>query len=449
MKNSRKIATIALMSLSLLSTNPALEARIMAGSISEKKQTTKVVKLLNTARKHVSKGKNQDAIDTYWKVLELDSHEPYAYLEIGELYKNLEIYDRSIEMLTSGLEIGEKELDADTICHYYCVLTEVYSLTNQQGLANKTLIKAAEIAPRNPMPRKILGDIYLKNNRIANAYKAYKKALELDPYYHPATQALSELTLEYGNQLPQEDKDKDYIKKVAVKLDNTPKTNEEQVSTKKDTTNEKQNQPKIAKLQDKPEAKDSSDQIVTSSNPESLSSSNLPIQSDDDENNKPSKVKEIKDERPLPLEAKELAKIEAAKQKKNKKKKSNNKNKPQTAEEIEKAIAESEQSGSAQTETNKKMTSKEKDQHNIELFLAGNPTQKEEAINYFINQGETGLYQIEELLYDSNPDVRLLAVRALPLFTDYKDEVKSILQDASDDNDPTVAEEIEKALNLL
>ena len=37
----------------------------------------------------------------------------------------------------------------------------------------------------------------------------------------------------------------DYIKKVAVKLDNTSKTNENQVSTKKDTAIEKQSQPKF------------------------------------------------------------------------------------------------------------------------------------------------------------------------------------------------------------
>ena len=440
MKKSRKIATIALMSLSLLSSNPALEARIMAGSISEKKQTTKVSKLLNTARKHVSKGKNQDAIDTYWKVLELDSHEPYAYLEIGELYKNLQIYDRSIEMLTSGLEIGEKELDADTICHYYCVLTEVYTITSQQGLANKALIKAAEIAPRNPMPRKILGDIYLKNNRIANAYKAYKKALELDPYYHPATQALSELTMEYGNQLPKEDKDRDYIKKVAVKLEPTSEAKQNQA---------KQNKQQVKQSDEKTTHPQTDSTVTQTAEIQKQESSSL-TQTNEDEiiitkEEKPA----IKDERPLPLDSKELAKIETAKQKKNKKKKANNKKKPQTAEEIEKAISEQEQTASVTADQNKTMSSKEKDQHNIELFLAGNPTQKEEAINYFINQGETGLYQIEELLYDSNPDIRLLAVRALPLFEDYKDEVKTILQDALEDNDPSVAEEIQKALNLL
>ena len=445
MLNKKKLTALTLAALTFLSQPPAIEARIMAGSVSEKKQTNKVTKLLNTARKHVSKGKNQDAIDTYWKVLEMDSHEPYAYLEMGELYKNLQIYDRSIEMLTSGLEIGENELDADTICHYYCVLTEVYSITSQQGLANKALIKAAEIAPRNPMPRKILGDIYLKNNRIANAFKAYKKALELDPYYHPATQALNELTMEYGNQLPKEDKDKDYIKKVAVKLEPASEKNNNQKPTKED----KQSQPKIAKTTADNKVKPNIpiEETIKVANQDVVLSSNIQ-QTDDEEETGTTKAKkkEIKDERPLPLEAKELAKMESAKKKKSKKKKTG---KPQTAEEIEKAISEREQTASVSSDQSKKMTSKEKDQHNIELFLAGNPTQKEEAINYFISQGETGLYQIEELLYDSNPDVRLLAVRALPLFEDYKEEVKTILQDALEDNNPNIAEEIQKALNLL
>ena len=445
MLNKKKLTAITLATLTLLSQTPAIEARIMAGSISEKKQTTKVVKLLNTARKHVSKGKNQDALNTYWKVLELDSHEPYAYLEIGELYKNLEIYDRSIEMLTSGLEIGEKELDADTICHYYCVLTEVYVITNQQGLANKSLIKAAEIAPRNPMPRKILGDIYLKNNRIANAFKAYKKAIELDPYYHPATQALDELKAEYGNQLPKEDKDKDYIKKVAVKLEPSPQTNNKQNISNQENNISKTNPPKQDKPDNKQEIKPAQQESVIATIPQSNNDEKQIIK---EEEPKPKKSKEIMDIRPLPLDSKELAKLDKAKQKKNKKQSKQQKH-PQTAEEIEKAIAEKEQTASVSTESSKKMTSKEMDQHNIELFLAGNPTQKEEAINYFINQGETGLYQIEELLYDSNPDVRLLAVRALPLFEDYKEEVKTMLQDALEDNDTEVAEEIQKALSLM
>ncbi len=57
MNNTRKIATLTLMSLTLLSNTPVSEAKIMTGSVSEKKQTAKVAKLLNQARKSVEKGK--------------------------------------------------------------------------------------------------------------------------------------------------------------------------------------------------------------------------------------------------------------------------------------------------------------------------------------------------------------------------------------------------------
>ena len=83
------------------------------------------------------------------------------------------------------------------------------------------------------------------------------------------------------------------------------------------------------------------------------------------------------------------------------------------------------------------------------MFLAGNPTEREEALDHFINLGKPGLEEIEELMFDSNPNVRILAIRALPLFDDYKEDVKTILQDSLDDNDPDVVNEINKALSLL
>lgn len=444
MNNSQKIAVLALLTLSFFTNNYVIEAKVMSGSITERKQNAKVAKLLNSARKSVYKGKNQDAINAYWKILEIDSQEAYAYLELGEIYKNLKIYDRSIEMLTSGLELAKDELDIDTLCNYYCILTEAYSATHQQGLANKSLIKAAEIAPRNPMPRKILGDIYLKNNRVANAAKAYKKALELDPYYSPAIKALNELKLEYGNKLPKEDKDKDYIKKVAVKLadkDTNTKAKKAKVEPPVETNDEQDIIPKsyvdkerveLAKKEDIP------GEEVTIVNEEDVKEDQTDIVNIED------KVSVVNDSRPLPLEEKEIAKINAER---NKKKKQSDKPKPQTAEEIEKAMAEKESESSTESTNNK--VKDEKDQEYIELFLAGNPTEKEEAVNYFINKGKPGLEQIEELIYDSNPDIRILAIRALPLFDDYKEEVRNILKEASDDTDPDVVEEVNKALNLL
>ena len=127
--NNTKYTIIAAVVAALLSQAPTAEAakaKARKVDTSGPKKPAKVVSLLNSARKQVDKGKMQDAITTYWKVLELDASEPYAYLELGELYKNLRIYDRSIEMLTSGLDLAN-ELDADTVCNYYCILVEVYS----------------------------------------------------------------------------------------------------------------------------------------------------------------------------------------------------------------------------------------------------------------------------------------------------------------------------------
>ena len=430
MNNTRKLAAITLIALSISSNNFPAEARVMSGSISEKKQNAKIVKMLNSARKYADKGKNQDAINTYWKILELDSNVSYAYLELGEIYKNLRIYDRSVEMLMSGIKLGENELDSDTLCKYYCLLTEIYTTTNQQGLANKSLIKAAEVAPRNPLPRKILGDIYLKNNRVANAAKAYKKALELDPDYYPASKALNELKLEYGDKLPKEDKDKDYIKKVAVKLAPANKEN-----NKIKQTDKKENTTSPDKVEEKTASKEAKSKETIEEPNEVPENETIEIVEDQPEEN----IQIAKDNRPLPLDAKEIAKIN-----RKKKAKKEAESKPKTAEEIEKAIEESEKNIE-----NNNNESNESNQHYIEMFLAGNPTEKEEAIDHFINLGKPGLEEIEELMYDSNPNIRILAVRALPLFDDYREEVKTILKDSLDDSDPDVVDEINKALSLL
>ena len=435
MNNTKKLTITALIALSILSNNVSVQAKVMSGSISEKKQNAKIVKMLNSARKYVDKGKNQDAINTYWKILELDSNVSYAYLELGEIYKNLRIYDRSTEMLISGLKLGENELDADTLCKYHCLLTEIYSITNQQGLANKSLIKAAEVAPRNPLPRKILGDIYLKNNRVANAAKAYKKALELDPDYYPATKALNELKLEYGNKLPKEDKDKEYIKRVAVKLEPANKDNSnqpKQVENKnkveeKDTLKDKEEKTDL-KEADSSETVEETNEVSENENIEAIE-------------DQPERPQIANNNRPMPLDAKEMAKIN-----RKKKAKKEAESKPKTAEEIEKAMEESEKNINNNVNGNSDNNS---NQHYIEMFLAGNPTEREEALDHFINLGKPGLEEIEELMFDSNPNVRILAIRALPLFDEYKEDVKTILQDSLDDSDPDVVNEINKALSLL
>lgn len=420
------IAAVVAALLSQVPTAEAAKAKARKINTDGPKQSARVVSLLNSARKQVDKGKMQDAINTYWKVLELDATEPYAYLELGELYKNLRIYDRSVEMLTSGLDLA-KELDGDTICNYYCILVEVYSLTEQQGLANKALIKAAEASPRNPMPRKILGDIYLKNNRIANAYKAYKKSLELDPYYQPAVDAMNSLKAEYGDKLPKEDKDSEYIKRVAVKLnnDNSADDNASTASEKLETTNN-----------------EAENTVSTQSETEKQQVAEVPEQ--------PSKPRLVNNsDRPIPLKAEDMPKPKPIKKKAKQQK--------LTDEDIAKAEAEAE--AATETEINAEAQQEgepeteealaEAIDKNMDKFLEGNYTEKEEALTFFTKCGKPGLNAVEELLYDRNPEIRLLAVRALLSFDQFPDDVKAILNDASDDSDEEVAEEVRKALNLL
>ena len=418
------IAAVVAALLSQVPTAEAAKAKARKINTDGPKQSAKVVSLLNSARKQVDKGKMQDAINTYWKVLELDATEPYAYLELGELYKNLRIYDRSVEMLTSGLDLA-KELDGDTICNYYCILVEVYSLTEQQGLANKALIKAAEASPRNPMPRKILGDIYLKNNRIANAYKAYKKSLELDPYYQPAVDAMNSLKAEYGDKLPKEDKDSEYIKRVAVKL-NDDKSADDSTST----------------AAEKPET----------TNPEASTTVSTPIETEEQQVAeapvKPSKPKLANNnDRPIPLKAEDMPKPKPAKKKAKQQKLTDEdiaKAEAEAATETE-INAEAQQEGEPETEE----ALAEAIDKNMDKFLEGNYTEKEEALTFFAKCGKPGLNAVEDLLYDRNPEVRILAVRALVSFDQFPDDVRAILQDASDDSDEEVVEEIKKALSVL
>lgn len=440
----KKVTASVLASVLFCMTATSLEARILAGSISEKKQQTKVVSLLNTARKQVDKGKMQDAINTYWKVLEIDPEQPYAYLELGELYKNLRIYDRSAEMLTTGLPLAEKELDSDEVCNYYCILTEVYTETHQQGLSNKALLKAAEVAPRNPMPRKILGDIYLRNNRVANAAKAYKKALELDPDYSPALEALGELKAEYGDKLPGYDKDPDYIKRTAVEL---PKAPAKESTTTKESPKpaklaeikkeEADKKPVPAKAEPRPvpnkqikvlEVKEKTEEPVNISNNQEdvIASSETTLEENNQEQVAVAPAKKsTKNERPIPLKKEDMPKPKAKQQKKDNSQLMPDMS-PEEQEAFEVALNE-----------------------HIDSLLEGTPAEKEEAINYFIKSGRPGLHAVEELIYEPDPDIKIIAIRCLPLFTDFREEVKAILKDASEDPDPDVQEEIAKTLEAM
>jgi tetratricopeptide (TPR) repeat protein len=377
--NKKKIIKFLAVFLTLLGFT---QLHTLYAQTNDSKFNARIDALLQKARKTYAKGNVNPAISEYWKILEIAPSLTIAHLELGEIYSNLKIYGRAIELLEPALKRGERELDKETLCNYYCVLTSAYVGLGNSGEANRALIKAAQSSPRNPRPRTILGDIYRLNGKYANAAKAYRQAAQLDPGYQPALKKLEALKKDYAYELVEAKiKQEKAAKRAKAKSDEKilieikPKPISEptlhQVSAAKSDQNPVQPSPTTPIYEPKPE----------------------PMQQPDPE---PEPVQQP-DPEPEPA----YSPI------------------PQTMED------------------------------NIDVLVGGDITEKEKAIEYFKSLGKEGLRKIEDLLYDPNPEVRIIAVRALSAFTDYPKEVKDILLDAGDDPDDLVMSEITAALKEL
>jgi Tfp pilus assembly protein PilF len=400
-----RLVSILLLIMTLAT--PQIEARVLSGSRTERKMNRKIERLLKSARKQYDSGKVQESLDTYWKILEIDPQETFAYLELGEIYFDLRIYNRAIELLEPGTKAAEAEMDNETICHYYCVLTNAYVKSNKMGLASKALIKAAQASPKNPLPRKILGDIYLANNRIKSAYKAYKKALSFDPNYQPALEKIGELTTRYKIELSEPQSSK-----TAVKPAKTRKAPVERATPR---ASEKSPPPKVVKKDDDEGAE---------SVEEAMEDRPMPMPS------AAAKTKEPLQTKPVSISAK-----------------------PPVADATN--IAEpvialpGQQPAKTTTAQNQPQASQEEIDNQLDKLLAGSIEEKKIATAFFVKLERKGLIEIEELLFDSDPEVRIIAVRTLSAFTGFKDRVKNILHDAIDDPDPEVQKEIQAALKSM
>ena len=469
------------------------DARVLAGSVTERKQNKKIESMLKSARKNADSGKVQKAIESYWKILELDPNETFAYLELGEVYVNLRIFDRALELLEPGLTMAEREIDRDTVCYYYCILTQAHLGLNQIGQANKALIKAAEASPKNPMPRKVMGDIYLANDRVADAMKAYRKAVELDPGYQPAVEKLGELVAKYGDKPPTKQQDKQVIKAKAEKLPAAAASGQAQQKTPAKPTPEKiaaatpaptssepaarpvpvnageaipADEPVLAMPAAKPatdkmpdektvvaetkvEPAAVSEQVpaaaisepasaaaaaepAVTARPTPMQSSGEPVQ---DTTSTPVTAKTSQPAEPADAQTSAVTDPSATATGTN-------------AVTEESSVSTTTQVTGGQATTTATAAPAEIEAQ-IDKLLAGTPEEKSAAVSFFVKLEEKGLTEIEELLYDPDPEVRVLAVQTLPQFTAFAPRVKTMLQDASDDPDPIVLEEINKALQGL
>lgn len=398
----------------VLVTAPA-ESRVLSGSRTERKLNRKIERLLNSARKQYDSGKVQQALDSYWKILEIDPQETFAYLELGEIYFELKIYDRAIELLEPGCKTAELEMDPETVCHYYCVLTNAYVQIKQLGKASKALIKAADASPKNPLPRKILGDIYLANNRVKSAYKAYKKALSFDPNYEPALEKIGELTTKYNIQ----------VSKNPLKEKKAPQSASKKPESARPLPI---NQPVPEPEQTGPAAESGNDDLIpVAIIPMPKSAAATPVETAKPA--APAPAEPVATPRPRPNTSPKPS-VAAA---------------PVPLPLPVPATA----SGSAATSGEKVEVDPAVVEEQLDKLLAGSVSEKKDATDFFVGMNADGIVEVEELLYDSDPEVRIVAIRALSAFKAHKERVVKILQDSSDDPDPQVQKEIQGALSVL
>ncbi len=398
-----------------------VDARVLSGSRTERKMNKKIERLLKSARKQYDSGKVQQALDTYWKILEIDPQETFAYLELGEIYYYLRIYDRAIELLEPGCKTAELEMDPETVCHYYCLLTQAYVEIKQLGKASKSLIKAAEASPKNPLPRKILGDIYLANNRIKSAYKAYKKALSFDPDYQPALEKIGELTTKYNIQVTKAPvKPVSANKKPVVKKSQPVNSDDEDEESGDESDEvedlEENNARPTPMAKTAPVAKASDDLIPVAIIPMPAAGAQTSNQAEPKKSDSNESEKNVV-ARPQP-------------------------NVPAKKPPVSDAKPASENQDKAKSQVDRNAIEEQ-----LDKLLAGSVEQKKEATDFFVAMKTDGIVEVEELLYDSDPEVRIVAIRALAAFKEHKDRITNILNDSLDDPDPEVQKEIQGALS--
>lgn len=442
-----------------------VDARVLSGSRTEQRILRRSEQLMRTARRHRDAGRVQQALDAYWEVLEINAYEEAAYLELGEMYYNLRIYPRAIELLEPGLEMAAGNVDRDTLCYYYCILTKTHIALNQTGEASRALLKAAEAGPRNPLPRKILGDIYRSNNRINSALQAYAHALRLDPSFLPALERFGELAIKQKNENHIRLALRTYTEHhptLARSFRN--KINEAGITLAPPSARQTaQRQQRIAQ---KPQQKEQSHLQVTQK-PETRKQKPKPIVQQDSSQailplgtrqkkappateTKPTPkapATEVHDDDPyaLPEIAQTEMDVEPLPT-------PMGKQPTKPAEPTLTGIQEQDQEESKPPEKPEKKldaTPEEIEQMAYDLWSHEDPDKREEAAKLLVRTGSAGLYEVEELIYSSNPDIRITAVRTLIDFKNHYDHVLHVLNDAIDDPNPDVRSEIEKSIEYI
>ncbi|HQG27298.1 MAG TPA: tetratricopeptide repeat protein, partial [Candidatus Ozemobacteraceae bacterium] len=173
------------------------KGKTSAGAPSAQKISAVASKMLQKARVLREKGKNEQAIETYKQALQIDPALPEAYLELADIYSDINIPESASAMLEAGLPLAEQlGYEPAALAAAWCRAAELNVRLGNLDLASGDLVKATTLDPDDPLPHKIAGDIHAVKQRYEDAFKAYREAVRLDPQFGDAWAAMGTLALE-------------------------------------------------------------------------------------------------------------------------------------------------------------------------------------------------------------------------------------------------------------
>lgn len=136
-----------------------------------------------------------NAINWYIKVIELEPNNECVTNMVSELFGKMRYYQQ--QEMWANRAIG---LNPNFVPAYISLGNAQIGMTDVED-ARKTFKKAAELAPKDPLPYFSLGIMADDNKKYPEAIANYKRAIELDPDFEDAYYNLAGVYIDTGKNL--------------------------------------------------------------------------------------------------------------------------------------------------------------------------------------------------------------------------------------------------------
>lgn len=129
------------------------------------------------AQIHLEQGKPELAIEKIRKSLEYDKNNEYAYITLGNIYRQNKEYEKALAEYKKALELAKVEKSIES--EIYSKIAQVHFEQRELDISTQEIRKAINIDKNNEYAYRISGDIYWHKKEYEKSLNSYDKALEL------------------------------------------------------------------------------------------------------------------------------------------------------------------------------------------------------------------------------------------------------------------------------